>query len=172
MRINRKGAIEMSMTTIIIVILGVTLLSLGLMFVRNIFGGMSETTDSVLGSSESMVNELFGESDAILSMRPDSVTVKQGDTSTMKLYVRNTGNDPATFTLSMEITDGPSTTAPWIRLGTKSKQLQPGQAWQKAITLVPTKTDAKPGIYSITINCAGPACEGESFDFTVTVKGG
>ncbi len=35
---SKKGAIEMSMTTIIVIVLGVTLLILGLAFVRNIFG--------------------------------------------------------------------------------------------------------------------------------------
>jgi len=53
---NKKGAIELSMNTIIIIVMGVVLLSLGLMFVRGIFSqveGLSksafETADAEIG---------------------------------------------------------------------------------------------------------------------------
>ena len=61
---NKKGAIELSMTTIIVIVMGVTLLILGITFVRTIFTkiqNISETTfdqaGDILGEIEN-VNEL------------------------------------------------------------------------------------------------------------------
>ena len=43
---NKKGALELSMNTIIIIVIGVVLLSLGLIFVRGLFGQVESLSKS------------------------------------------------------------------------------------------------------------------------------
>ena len=55
MRNGKKGALELSVNTIIIIVIGVTLLTLGLLFVRNIF---TQTTDLSQTAFENANREL------------------------------------------------------------------------------------------------------------------
>ena len=56
---SKRGAIELSMTTIIVIVLGVVLLSLGLMFVRGIFKQITDESDQIFAMSEEQISELF-----------------------------------------------------------------------------------------------------------------
>ena len=55
MKMKKKGAIEFSMTTIIVIALSVTMLVFGMIFVRNIVCGAIILTDKV---TESATNEI------------------------------------------------------------------------------------------------------------------
>lgn len=60
---NKKGAIELSMTTIIVIVIGVTLLILGLAWVRGLFAKTSVLTDQAFATAEKMIQENMGSSD-------------------------------------------------------------------------------------------------------------
>ena len=60
---SKKGAIEMSMTTIIVIVLGVTLLILGLVFIRNIFSKTSGLAEEAFGSAEKEIQQRLGATD-------------------------------------------------------------------------------------------------------------
>ncbi|MBT4630627.1 hypothetical protein HOC06_00165, partial [Candidatus Woesearchaeota archaeon] len=55
---NKKGAIEMSMTTIIVVVIGITLLSLGLVWVKTIFDNLQGTTVDAFDQVDAAIGEL------------------------------------------------------------------------------------------------------------------
>ena len=89
---NKKGAIEMSMTTIIVIVLGVTLLILGLAFVRNIFlktGGMS---DEIFTQAQSQLGQLE-RVDKFLTVAPGRFDLKQNEFKGVKVVVLNQGEE-------------------------------------------------------------------------------
>nr|MBI4156420.1 hypothetical protein [Candidatus Woesearchaeota archaeon] len=88
--INKRGALELSINTIVIVVIGITLLTLGLVFVRGIFGKLNELSDNTFGTAEAQIGRL-GQGDARL-VTPSVVTVKQGQTVKQNIIVGNDGD--------------------------------------------------------------------------------
>ncbi len=62
---QKKGAVELSMTTIIVIVIGVTLLILGLVFVRNIFGKATSLSEEAFASAEKEIQQRMGATDKI-----------------------------------------------------------------------------------------------------------
>jgi len=62
---SKKGAIELSMTTIIVIVLGVTMLILGLVFVRNIFQRTATLTEEAFENAEKEIQQRMGSTDKI-----------------------------------------------------------------------------------------------------------
>src|SRR3990167_4628958 len=58
MNSRKKGALELSMNTIVIVVIGVTLLVLGLGFVTGIFGNLESLTQNVFVEAENSINQI------------------------------------------------------------------------------------------------------------------
>jgi len=54
---DKKAAIEMSITTIIVIVLGVTLLILGLAWIRNLFGKIGGLTEEAFRVAEQEIQE-------------------------------------------------------------------------------------------------------------------
>ena len=59
-RSNKKAAIELSVTTVIIIVIGVSLLILGMFLVRNIMCGAIGLTGTSLDKAKDELNRLFG----------------------------------------------------------------------------------------------------------------
>jgi len=59
--VNKKGAIEMSMTTIVVVVLAMSMLILGMVLVRNIMCGAMGLTTDINTKVTSQINQLFTE---------------------------------------------------------------------------------------------------------------
>ncbi|MBI2110047.1 hypothetical protein HYT58_02665, partial [Candidatus Woesearchaeota archaeon] len=87
--VKKRGAIELSMNTIIIVVIGIVLLTLGLRWVYSIFGGLEEQRRSIMESTSSEIEKLFGESQEALKLQSTSITVTQGKSSDVVLIIRN-----------------------------------------------------------------------------------
>jgi len=85
----KRGAMELSINTIIIVVLGVTLLVLGLMFVRNMFSKLDEISEGTFSKAQTTIESI--DTDVKFSV-PPSVEVKQGSRSTMTITVGNDGS--------------------------------------------------------------------------------
>ncbi len=58
---NKKAAFEMSMTTIIVIVMAVVMLILGLVFIRTIMCGAMNIATTTLEGAQSEINKLFGE---------------------------------------------------------------------------------------------------------------
>jgi len=98
---KKKGAIELSMTTIIVIVMGVTLLILGITFVRTIFtkvGGISKETfaraDTLLQGLEN-VNEF-------LTITPSIAEIEQTKDSVSIITILNLQGD--SIKISAEVT--------------------------------------------------------------------
>ena len=67
---NKKGAIELSIGTIVIVVLAMSMLILGLMLVRSIFSGSTDAVESINKAVVDQINQIFTKSDNRLAIAP------------------------------------------------------------------------------------------------------
>src|SRR3989344_3991402 len=81
MRNGKKGALELSVNTIIIIVIGVTLLTLGLLFVRNIFTQTTDLSQTAFENANRELDALGGNINEFLTISPETVRVKAGDYS-------------------------------------------------------------------------------------------
>jgi hypothetical protein len=58
---NKKAAFEMSITTVIVIVIAVVMLILGLVFVRTIMCGALNIATTTIAGAEDEINKLFGE---------------------------------------------------------------------------------------------------------------
>ncbi|MBS3084993.1 hypothetical protein J4411_03730 [Candidatus Pacearchaeota archaeon] len=81
-KMNSKGAMEMSVGTIVTIVLLMSVLVLGLYFVQKIFASGSNAIDSVDSQVQSEINRLFSNGETKLAVYPTSreITLKKGDT--------------------------------------------------------------------------------------------
>nr|MBA4404728.1 hypothetical protein [Nanoarchaeum sp.] len=75
---SKKGAIELSMTTIIVIVIGITLLTLGLAWVRSSFDKITKSTDEAFKMSDQAITEMFSDSSDLLKIVPDKQEIKKG----------------------------------------------------------------------------------------------
>ncbi|MBI2105714.1 hypothetical protein HYT56_02645 [Candidatus Woesearchaeota archaeon] len=84
---QKKGAIEFSMTTIMVIIIGVAVLALGLAWVRGTFKSVSTLTESSLDNAETILGEV-GFTGKIGA--PATIIMEKSDAKKYRVYLRNT----------------------------------------------------------------------------------
>jgi len=99
---NKKGAIEMSMTTIIIVVIGITLLSLGLVWVKTIFDNLGDSTVDAFDQVDAAIGEL-GTINSPLTINPDKIRVEQKGAKSVDVIVANFESEDLVFTAVAEV---------------------------------------------------------------------
>ncbi len=71
---GKRGAIELSMTTIIVIIIGITLLSLGLIWVRGTFKNVTDLSEQSFEQAEGAISDIFKEVSKTIFVSPPSIT--------------------------------------------------------------------------------------------------
>ncbi|HLC62774.1 MAG TPA: hypothetical protein VJJ21_00475 [Candidatus Nanoarchaeia archaeon] len=84
---EKRGALELSVNTIIIVVLGVTILIVGLAFIDTIKEKLLGTSDKVFGEIEGKFEEFNAQQ--LLTLKPDTLTIKTGSTEQIKVIIAN-----------------------------------------------------------------------------------
>lgn len=82
MKMNRKAAIELSISTIVIIVLAMSMLILGLVLIRTIFTGTTESVKAIDTGVKNEINKLFNEdTNRRLVLYPDSniIKLRQGE---------------------------------------------------------------------------------------------
>src|SRR3989344_2600167 len=74
---TKKGAIELSMTTIIVIVLGVTLLILGFAFIKGIFGKLEGISSTTFDKANTLLTGLENVEE-FLTVTPTMINVEQG----------------------------------------------------------------------------------------------
>ncbi len=108
-RNSKKGAIEMSITTIIVIVIGITLLTLGLTWVRGIFTKLDKITSGTFDQATVEIGKIRQGGGEKLNM-PSSVTVKQGSKETVQSIVYNEDTSSHSFEISGDMTAGAGAT--------------------------------------------------------------
>lgn len=88
---NKKAAIELSIGTIVIIVLAMSMLILGLVLVRNIFTGATYNVDALNKNVEAEINKLFNErGDKIILYLPNNqADIEKGKSYGVAFGIRN-----------------------------------------------------------------------------------
>ena len=98
MRYDKRGALELSMTTIIVIVIGVTLLSLGIIWVRSTMEKVTGLSDAAFATAQQELQERMGSNDAFY-VKGNYFKVKRGDTVDLTTGAQNILTAQKTFTI-------------------------------------------------------------------------
>jgi hypothetical protein len=93
---GKKGAMEMSMGTIVVLVIAMTMLVLGIIFVKNIFFTASTSLDAIDGQVKKQIQELFPNEDDYVLIYPNenSIKIRAGtDDFGVGIFARTPGGD-------------------------------------------------------------------------------
>lgn len=149
---NKKGAIELSMTTIVVIVIGITLLSLGLIFVRGIFKQVTGLSDITFREAETSLENMRA-TDEILSVPPE-VKVDIGGQETFKIVLGNDGSVVGDDTFRISITPNEEIANPNIKITLVGKPVITISEGQKAsyqvLVDIDDKSSLKPAGFIVT----------------------
>jgi len=90
MRSDKKGAIELSIGTIVIIVLAMSMLILGMVLVKNIFGGATDIVDLNNDQISAKIRDLYGDDkELIIYPSTDIFDAENGETSAFAIRVQN-----------------------------------------------------------------------------------
>jgi len=123
---NKKGSLELSVNAIVVLILAITMLGLGLGFMKGMFGKVSQNVDTAIGQNQlanpPTVNNPF-------TLSSNQISLARGAAQTIILAYYNEGNGDVDFApeygcSSADVTGTPTAFA--------SRKVSPGGnvAWQ------------------------------------------
>lgn len=147
--LNRKGAIELSMTTVVVIVLSMTMLILGLVLIRNIFQGATYNVQQINDKVREQINSLFlenSEQKIIVYLADQKATIKQGDVFGVAFAIRNIDPSARKFEYTVTPEAGgncPTTVNPanWIVVGSKgSREVQSGDTTYEIARFQPPLT--------------------------------
>ena len=106
--LNKKGALELSVSTIIIIVIGVTLLVLGLVFVQGTFRKVTELSEGAFRAADEQIQNNMGASDKIY-IPGQTFEVDSGESSTINIGVQNfkeSGSEPKSSPFKIDVSGG------------------------------------------------------------------
>jgi hypothetical protein len=103
---NKKAAMEMSVGTIVTIVLLMTVLILGLVLVRSIFSSSTSSVDEIDKAVKEEISKLFAEDSSkklILFPANRNVEIKKGEVGKgFALSIRNVGSEEAKFSYDIK----------------------------------------------------------------------
>ncbi len=109
-RQNKKAALEMSISTVVVLVIGMAMLILGLVLVRSIFSGAKYNVDKINSGVEAEINKLFDAesgNDVILYLQNQEAQVKKGQRFGVAFGIKNSvrgESDASKFTYEFKST--------------------------------------------------------------------
>ena len=85
---KKRGALELSVNTIVVIVIGVTILILGLSFTEGLFSKINPFTQKTLEKVEGELDNI-GSVDSLLTISPRTVQVELGKTSRVDITIAN-----------------------------------------------------------------------------------
>lgn len=105
----KKGAIEMSIGTIVIIVLSMSMLIMGMILVKNIFSGASDNVLSLNDGVKGEINKLFVEDKRTVVNLPNQIAkIKQNEDWGIAFGIKNLGrgtNDASKFHYDVVVSD-------------------------------------------------------------------
>lgn len=86
---KKKASLNLSINAIVVLILAITMLGLGLTFMRNIFGGAAKEFTKVSGEVEKQMIEQMKETSKIVSLSRPKIEVKVGEKEQIFIGLKN-----------------------------------------------------------------------------------
>jgi hypothetical protein len=97
---KKRGSLNLSINAIVVLILAITMLGLGLAFMRNIFGGATEEFEKTSGEIEKQMIEQMKDSNKVVSLSRPKVTIEIGEKDQIFIGLKNDQQDPLDFTIN------------------------------------------------------------------------
>ncbi len=166
-KMNKKGAIEMSINTIVILLLALAMLGVGLFVVNKLRGSVPEL-DVSQQKKDQIYGKLESSGDKFL-IEEKEITVKSTETYRSYYGLENVLDEEKTFDIGIECEDGihgndASTIGLAFRLSFK---LSPGERTAEVFEIDPKDTD--PDIYACKITVSEGASEYASERFNLEI---
>ena len=89
---NKRASLEISIQAIVIVVLAMTLLGLGLGFIRNMFKGISGVQEQVTEDVRAKIGRQLIETDEKVAFPRSEINIKRGDSAIIEVGIKNKGN--------------------------------------------------------------------------------
>ncbi len=179
---KNKGALELSVGTIVVIVLAMSMLILGLVLVQTIFSGSKYNVEQLNEKVKGEIGKLFEEeSKSVIYLANHEARVKQGDTFGVAFGFRNleTGStDSPTFTYEVKASDisgcrgltvQDAESSRWIPVGrTGSVELAPGASEYRIVRFsIPETAPLCILRYDIIIKQDGQTYTTDFFDLVI-----
>ncbi|MDP6648375.1 MAG: hypothetical protein QGH34_03210 [Candidatus Woesearchaeota archaeon] len=154
--INKKASLELSIRTIVIVILAMTLLGLGLGFVRSTFKDIRGISEDVTEQVRQQIIDDLITNDKKLSFTKTEVKIDRGSSEILTLGIRNKEDETLSYKMEFTSQSVPENVAlneplNWLQYRKDIQELLSSEADVRSIRLdVPR--DAKTGSYFLTFD--------------------
>ncbi|MEK0338132.1 MAG: hypothetical protein QQN41_11925 [Nitrosopumilus sp.] len=139
---NKKAAMEMSVGTIVTIVLLMSVLILGIFLIQKIFKGASGAIDMTMDELDNSIRKLLGEDKAVV-IYPSSkyLKIKHGKSDAIGVGIKNMyDDDKSSNTISYSVTLGDTgdcgsyDVSKWIKVGKTSEMILPkGQSASRKI---------------------------------------
>lgn len=106
--LNKKASLELSIRAIVIVVLAMTLLGLGLGFVRNMFKDIGELTSDVTENIRQRILDDLITGDKKISFPKTQILIDKGGSTVMTVGIRNKLNNPLAYKMIFSAKSGPN----------------------------------------------------------------
>jgi len=105
-RISKKGAVELSIGTVVIIVLAMSMMILGIVLIKNIFEGSTTAVSALNKGVVNEINNLFSDKDLRIAFAPGTrrVNMEQGESEEgFAFSVRNKEKEEKRFTYTVEV---------------------------------------------------------------------
>lgn len=104
---NKKAAMEMSVGTIVTIVLLMSVLVLGIFLVQKVFSSGTNAVDQINQQVENEITKLFSEEGVTLAIFPNSrqIGIKQGESKGFAFSVFNKENEEYSYSWTVEALD-------------------------------------------------------------------
>jgi len=156
MFVKKKASLELSIRAIVIVVLAMTLLGLGLGFVRNMFSDIGEIREDVTEQVRQQVLNDLVSNDKKLSFPKTEIKIDKGSSEILAAGIRNKEDETLLYKISFtsqSVPEGADLIAPltWFQYSQNVHQLSASDSDVRNIRLsIPT--NAKQGSYFLTLD--------------------
>lgn len=155
---GKKGAVELSISTIVIIVLAMSMLILGLLLVKSIFSGAINNVDTLNNKVKGEIDKLFTEEQPVVLYLANGIApIKQGTQYGVAFGIKNTLQGTASqgsFTYEITSDDTDLTTRCGITKEEAEGWVYPGRTG--TFTLAPGGTYY--GLARFTISKTAPLC--------------
>lgn len=165
---SKKAAMEMSIGTIVVVVLSITMLILGVMLIRGIFSKTEDSTNAVFENLDSIAAGLGNDENAKMIITPTSqkLAIKIGESETLGVGIMNrlsgTESKDALFSYEINVVDDdienrcgftPKEAQSWIIVGRKDSdvKIKPGELGSFLVEIEIPKIGSTPCIFKTRV---------------------
>ena len=147
---QKKGAIEFSMTTIMVIIIGVDVLALGLAWIQGTFKDIGDITDEAFEQARAQISAR-ATTDNPLVVSNSNLRLNKGEETVLAVGYLNSVSPPGQIQASLDVT---TITQSDITKDTDSKTIQPGKVWEWKIIVKAkdTATGSEVGEIVVTVD--------------------